>query len=395
MYRNTYIEINLDNLKNNVSNIINKYNDYKYYIGVVKGNCYNHGYYAINTLVAAGVNYLAVSTLDEAIQIRKFNNNIPILCLEPISLEYLDICIKNKVTLTIPSFEYFKMLNVIKSKDNIKVHLKLDTGMNRLGIKDKNEIKEIFEIKNSKIIIEGIYTHFQTPGISDYIWDNQVKKFKKLISLIDIKKIPIIHMGRSLTLVNHKRIDICNGIRMGIIMYGFDHTPHYEKTFLNNLRMIKANMRIKKFHISETTTKCPIDLKECFGLYSEIFHIQHVLKGEYIGYGTAYQADQDLLVGIVPIGYADGFSRRNSGREVYINNKRYQIIGEIGMGMIFVIIDKNISLHDRVELIGPHISVREVAHYIRTTTYETMCMLDSAIPKKYIVENKVIYNERS
>ena len=107
MYRKTYVEINIDNLKNNVENIINYYNDYKYYFGVVKGNCYGHGVtYVINELIESGVNYLAVSSLEEALEIRKINKKIPILSLEPIALEYIDICIKNNITITVHDYNY-------------------------------------------------------------------------------------------------------------------------------------------------------------------------------------------------------------------------------------------------------------------------------------------------
>ena len=145
MYRKTYVEINIDNLKNNVENIINYYNDYKYYFGVVKGNCYGHGVtYVINELIESGVNYLAVSSLEEALEIRKINKKIPILSLEPIALEYIDICIKNNITITVHDYNY--ALELIKKdiKKKLKIHLKIDSGMNRLGFKYKDELKEVY-----------------------------------------------------------------------------------------------------------------------------------------------------------------------------------------------------------------------------------------------------------
>ena len=112
MYRKTYVEVNIDNLKNNVKNIVNYYNNYKYYFGVVKGNCYGHGItYVINELIESGVNYLAVSTLEEALEARKINKKIPILCLEPIRLEYIDICIKNSITITVHDYNYTKEIS--------------------------------------------------------------------------------------------------------------------------------------------------------------------------------------------------------------------------------------------------------------------------------------------
>ena len=107
MYRKTYVEVNIDNLKNNVENIISYYNDYKYYFGVVKGNGYGHGIkYVINEIIESGVNYLAVSSLEEAMEIRNINKEIPILILEPIDLTFLKICIDNNITITVHDYNY-------------------------------------------------------------------------------------------------------------------------------------------------------------------------------------------------------------------------------------------------------------------------------------------------
>ena len=116
MYRKTYVEVNIDHLKSNVENIIHYYHDYQYYFGIVKGNCYGHGTtHVINELIESGINYLAVSSLEEALEARKINHTIPILCLEPIRLEYLEICIKNKITMTVHDYDYAKDKNTLKN----------------------------------------------------------------------------------------------------------------------------------------------------------------------------------------------------------------------------------------------------------------------------------------
>ena len=126
MYRKTYVEVNIDNLKNNVKNIVNYYNDYDYYFGVVKGNCYGHGTTnVINELIESGVNYLAVSSLEEAIEARNINKKIPILCLEPIRIEYVDICIKNNITITVHDYKYAKELINKEVNKKLKIHLKI------------------------------------------------------------------------------------------------------------------------------------------------------------------------------------------------------------------------------------------------------------------------------
>ncbi len=153
MYRSTFVEIDNNKLKNNVKEIIKKYHKYKYYIGVVKANAYGHGDYIVNDLIASGINYLAVSSLEEAISIRKYNKEIPILCLEPINIKYLKEVILNNVTITITSINYVKELIRKENLDKLKVHLKLDTGMNRLGIKSKEEVTEIVTLLNDNNIV--------------------------------------------------------------------------------------------------------------------------------------------------------------------------------------------------------------------------------------------------
>ena len=108
MYRRTYLEVDCEKLKNNIINIKQNYPYYKYYFGVAKANAYGHGSYIINSLIAGGINYLAVSSLEEALKLRNYNTEIPILILEPIHLEYLDKCIKHNITITVSNMEYFK-----------------------------------------------------------------------------------------------------------------------------------------------------------------------------------------------------------------------------------------------------------------------------------------------
>ena len=114
-------------------------------------------------MIACGINYLAVSSLEEALSIRKRNKDIPILCMEPINLEYIDICLKNNITITIHDYNYFKELMNLNITSNLNVHLKIDSGMNRLGIKEREEIKEIYNMlmKHSYIILEGLFSHLR------------------------------------------------------------------------------------------------------------------------------------------------------------------------------------------------------------------------------------------
>jgi len=394
LYRKTYVEINLDNLNNNVKNIINYYNDYEYYFGVVKGNCYGHGTkYVVNELIASGINYLAVSSLEEALDVRNINKDIPIISLEPIDLEYIDICIKNNITITVHDYEYAKSLLNKKINKLLKVHLKVDSGMNRLGFKDKEELNEIYsELKEKKnILVEGIFSHFATLGINDKDWDNQLDKFREITSLINLLDIPIRHLYKSAAFINHKKIEFCNGIRLGIAMYGYYSPLKYSmKGLKNKLRYLKREYYKKKYNVSATNIDLPIELKSAFKMYSQIIQIKKLKKGEFFGYGALYRAKKEEKIGIMAVGYDDGFLRSNKGRYVLINNKKYPLVGDICMGMSAVLIDDSVKNGDMVTLIGDDVSMKYVANYNNTSIYEVMCSIDKYVPRVYIKNNKMI-----
>ena len=207
MYRKTFMEVNIDNITSNVKNIIEKYNDYKYYIAMVKSNAYNHGMYIVNDLIKSGINYFATSSLEEAMNIRKYNKDIGILCVEKIELDSIDVAIDNNITLTIHEVDYLKEIIKITNK-NIKVHIKIDTGMNRLGVSSKNELNEIVRIINSNknIYLEELFTHFATPGTHDKFYDIQVSNFKDITSDLDLSKIPMIHLSSSFIVLSHPKL---------------------------------------------------------------------------------------------------------------------------------------------------------------------------------------------
>lgn len=393
MDRNTYVEINLNNIDENIKSIIQENDDYDYYIGVVKGSCYGHGSYLVNQLINSGINYLAVSSLKEAITVRKYNVDIPILCLEPINLKYIDDIINNNITLTVSSLNYLENLLNLNIKAKIKIHLKINTGMNRLGFKNKEEIKKAYDLIKNNILLEGIYTHLITTGISDPYYDNQINKFYDLTSLIDLDKIKIVHIGRSLTALNHPKIDKTNGIRLGIAMYGYNMIPKKNNSLKGKLKQIKANLRIRKYNISKTIEKSNLVLKPAFSLYSEVMELQNVNKGEFVGYGVSYKAPTDIKVAVLPIGYADGIPRSYTGSDVFINKKRYEIIGSVNMGMITVKVDEDVSIGDKVEFIGEKINIKNSAIKLNTTIYEVMCMIHENVPRVYKKDGKTVYIE--
>ncbi len=380
MYRKTYALINCTTLKNNIKNIKDNYH-YKYYIGVVKANAYGHGDYIVNSLIDGGVNYLAASSLEECLNIRKRNETIPILCLEPIHHEFLNICQHNNITITIPDYEYFKNLDL---NLNLKVHLKIDSGMNRLGFKNKNEVKEVYDtlLNHPNITLEGIYTHLGTSGMWDNHYDHDLKSFEDITSLIDLNNIPIVHISRSLTLVTHPMPKYVTGIRLGIIMYGFPQKLNKP----SGLRLIKRNMYLKKHHISDITYENNLDLKTAFSLHTEVMTIKDVKKGEYVGYGAKYIADEDMKIAIIPIGFADGLIKQYENQTVKINNKEYRLIGEVGMDMTAVKIDDSIKLKDHVIIFD---DAKKKAKELGISAYQLFTSITTRVPRVYDENSKL------
>lgn len=383
MYRDTYVEINLDNIAYNAKKITETFKEYNYYFGVVKGNCYGHGYEIVNTLIKNGINYLAVSSLNEALEIRHYNKEIPILCLQPINTKYLDICEKNNITITIHSTEYTK--SIVKSKNNLKAHIKIDSGMSRLGFNDKNELKSaINELKKVKsITLEGIYTHMGTSGIADIHRKKQLSKFTDITSLININDFKIVHIDRSITLQCQKKIPYCNGIRLGIILYGYEQ-KEIKRNFKENIKYL---IKTKLYNIPKTNYK-ELNLKTAFTLYSKVIQIKQIKQGELVGYGIGYQAQKDMTVATIEIGYYDGLNLNYNNNFVFINKKKYKIIGTINMGMITIEADTSISEGDIVEMFGKNISAKTVAHNAKTTVYQLLTCIPNFIPRKYIQKER-------
>lgn len=386
MYENSYLKINLDILKNNAKNIVNKYSEYKYKIAMVKGDAYGHGSFVVKTLIDSGFNYLAASSLKECLQIRKYTN-APILCTEPIDLKYIDDITNNNITITIHNIEYLKKL--IELNSNVKVHFKIDSGMNRLGFKSKEEFNNAVSLINDNIIFEGIYSHFSTTGIIDKTWDNQVKKFKNIISDINLED-KIVHFASSFSLLSHPKIDVCNGFRIGSVIFGINTSISYGNSFKDILRKIRNRYFQKKNNLSLVYTNIDLNVKTCLSLYSKVIEVKNVNKGEYIGYSESYKAETNIKVAIVDIGYKDGIGRKNNNRKVLINGKLYDVIGDIEMCMILVKVDDNVKVGDEAELFGENISISKMCEYKNETIHEVFLSLGKVLQKKYIENNKLV-----
>ena len=374
--------VNLSNIGHNARVITSTFKDYKYYMAVLKGNAYGHGMKVVNKIVENGFNYLAVFSLDEALEIRKYNKDIPVLLLCPLSISDLDIAKDNNFTITVHDIDYLKEL--LKLNYKLKIHLKLDTGMNRLGFKDKAEVVyAVNAIKESNYVLEGIYSHFATIGLFDPYYDRQVKKFKELTSLLDLSEIPMIHFSSSVILLTHKKLECVNTLRCGILLYGYNVCPFISKSGLKNkLRNLRNKYYQKKYNLSKLTTNVNIDVKPSMRFVTHILQIKDLKQGETIGYG-AIKVDKDTRVAILPIGYSNGIGKNK--RYVLINGNKYYSIGEIAMNMMMISIDDRVKLDDEVLVLGDELTLGKVSNFNNCSLSETLLNIGN--------NNNIIYKE--
>lgn len=385
MYRKTYVEVDLSILKNNIKSIIKKYK-YKYNMVMVKSYAYGHGYGIVNTLVEAGATHLTCSSLDEAILIRKENKSVPILCVEVIDKEHLLEAYKHNISITITNINYLK--EVIKLNKKFTVHIKVDSGMNRLGVKDKGELLEIYNLCKDNIYLEGIFTHFATPGINDKYYNEQLSNFKKITSLIDLKRVKIVHLPSSFPTINHKKIDIANGMRIGLISYGYDISlPNYSNSLKDHLRKIRDRFYQRKYKISDIIRGTKLDIKPCLKIKTHVMEIRKVKKGEFIGYGAEYIAKKDILAATLPIGYGDGIGFNNN-RKVLINNKKYNAISRMSMCMMSVRVDENVKLGDEVTILGEDLTLGYLARLENKSIHYMLSNISLELERIYINKEK-------
>lgn len=352
--RKTFCEVNLKNLKSNIEKIISTHNDYSYYFGVVKADCYGHGdLSSIQHIIDGGCNYLAVATMKEALFIRDNYKDIPILFLGCVNYDDIGLCNEKNITISVCNLEHAKMIREYTDKyncSNLKCHIKINTGMNRLGVSKENEFLEVFDLA-SNICIEGIYSHIYEAS-NEEVYLKQLGIFENIVKLIDTTNM-IIHLSASDALINYSKPDFINGCRLGIIMYGF-------------------NDKIK--------------LDSTFRVVSEVIQINTLNKGDTLGYNGMYQASSDNeKIAVIPIGYADGIIRKNTGRYVYINNKKYNIVGNICMDMLFVKVDDSVNVYDQVELLRDIEHINYVSEYLDTIPYEVMCTISKRVERVYVL----------
>ena len=312
-----YIEINLGNLEHNVNILRGAMPPQCELMAVVKANAYGHGMYEIAVnLNRMGVRAFAAATIGEGIRLRQFGVTGEILILgytPPVRAEDLH---KYDLTQTLIGHEYADSLNAQGFK--IKVHVKIDTGMHRLGFgKEENEsIAAVFSMKNFQVT--GIYTHLCSADCPDEenirFTQRQIKNFHEVLDLLKEKKIRIskVHIQSSYGLMNYPELH-CDYVRAGVFLYGVKSLPH-------------------------DTTKLQPDLRPVLSLKSKVILIRKIPKGDSVGYGRSYVAERDSVIAILPIGYADGYPRSLSDGKgsVLIDGRFAPIVGKICMDQLAV-----------------------------------------------------------
>ncbi|HOJ11902.1 MAG TPA: alanine racemase [Clostridiales bacterium] len=373
-----WAEINLDNIAHNVREIRRIVNSRADILGVVKADAYGHGAIeVVNTLLDNGVSHLAVSMLDEAIQLRLHGIDVPILILsytDPVRAEEI---IKYNVTQTVFSHDLARALSdtAVKMGRKVKIHIKIDTGMTRVGfMPGYNAIKNVVEIsKLPGIIIEGLFTHFASADEEDKSYTyTQFERFMSICT--ELQRIgvyiPVKHVANSAAIIDFPEMHM-DMVRAGIILYG-----HYP---------------------SDCVDKKKISLKPAMSLKANVILVKDVEPSTPISYGLTYTTRHLSKIATIPIGYADGYSRLLSGKaEVLVNGDPAPIVGTICMDQCMIDVTnmkKEVKVGDEVVLFGKQggneIKVEEIASLIGTINYEIISVMGKRIPRVYLHEGEI------
>ena len=354
MYRNTWMEVNLDAIKDNVERIKNICQ--KRIIAVLKADAYGCGdSHVARAVLAAGAEIIAVSSMDEALMLRNEGYDGKLLILGATEKEDAPLLIDENIIATAYSDEWLEKM-MSQDCEGLQVHIKVDTGMNRIGFKEKEDAKKALDtLLDNGCVVNGIFTHFACADEEDQVITNeQFKKFKEVVEYLDYD-FDWIHCDNSDATVSFKD-DLSNACRVGISMYGVNSYG--------------------------------IELRYPISLHTKVIMVKHVKAHEKIGYGFTYETKEDEIIATLPIGYADGLIRENQGRKVYINGQYAEIVGKVCMDQIMVRLEKEVPIGTEVEIFGPHIHLEDMAKELNTIPYEVICLISGRVTRTYIWEDK-------
>jgi alanine racemase len=367
----THVQVHLDHIRANIEGIRRRVGFERKILIAVKANAYGHGAVEVSRMAAEiGVDFLGIATVPEAMQLRQAGISLPILKFGPTFFEEIEATIQNNVTLPICGTESALETQQVSAKLNRKspVHIKIDTGMGRVGVAANQAINlaRLVERECPNLYLEGAFTHLPVSDSADQTFTiEQVKRFRMCVDGIERgigRKLDLVHCANSGAVLGHPEAWM-DMVRPGIMIYGY---------------------------YPDKTTPRTIALKPGLSFLTRVSFVKKVTKGDSIGYGRTWFAPADTWIATIPVGYADGFNRlfSNSGR-VLINGESHPIVGRVCMdqSMVDLGLETQVKVGDPVVLIGKNghneITCDEWAEKLRTITYEITCQINPRVTRVF------------
>ena len=347
-----WIEISASALRHNLHVLRRKIPKSAKIMAMVKANAYGHGLNIAAPVLAPHVDFFGVNTISEALTIRKLGLKTPILITAPVSPSDFLLVAKHHISLCVHSLDFLQSLSL--SRSSISIHLKVNTGMNRLGLSPIELLSALALIKRSPhLTLEGIYTHFHSADT------NKIATLKQLLQTVSQTKylFPAVlaHCANSAAIFNYSQTHL-DLVRPGITIYGLSPNP--------SLTIIPA-------------------LKPAILWKSKIVLVRNLSTEETVGYGATYTTNQKKVMGLIPLGYSDGLDIRLANKGlVYINNKSTPIIGRVAMNFISLDLSNVANpLGKTVEILGSNQSAWDLAKSTGNIAYEVLTRLSPFIPR--------------
>lgn len=350
-YRPTRALVNLGAIERNTRRIIEKYAGYDYYTAVVKADCYGYkGFEVVKAMISGGANLLAASLLEEGIALRKEFPLIPIMLFNPVESLNLPLMKENDLIATVATVAQAEDASTV---EGLKVMIRANGGSDILGgPTDKENFLKIWNIlADGRCKLHGIYLHsYNAESEEDTL--NEYRIFEDITEDMDLSKLSVVSVSNSLSLPRYEKKEYCNTCRLGNIIYKIETDDE--------------------------------SLENTFSLVTRVFDTFALKKAQSLAYGHAFTAkENNTLIAAIPIGFGDGFSKTNIGRDVYINGKRFPIVA-ITMDVSHILVDETIKKGDQVHLIKDTHHLEEISAHIHGATEEAICALNSRVPREYI-----------
>lgn len=365
-YRPTIAKVNLKAIQQNILNLQKHLKPGVEIIAVVKANAYGHGDVQVaQAAIEVGATMLAVATPEEAIRMREHFADIDILVLGASPVHFAPYASEHHISLTVFSKQWLEEVHTQHTLTKpLAVHLKIDSGMGRLGVTSVEQLQEVeaYILANTEFTLDGTFTHFATADEqSTEHFDKQINKFQQLLN--GFKQRPrLVHIANTATALIKDPAYQYDAVRYGISMYGLAPSGY-----------VKSNL--------------PFALTEAFSLETELVHVKELAPGKAVGYGAQFIAEEKCFIGTIPIGYADGMIRKLGGQEVLIDGERCPIVGRICMDQCMILLPKAYNVGEKVVLLGKQkndeISIDEWAAKCETINYEIPCIITNRVTRIY------------